>query len=76
MSTRDGEDYAADEGEPESGRVVFDITTWRCERRLPGLGLTQFRAFGADVEAEPEPFYADGGLALPARHRSGSLAPA
>jgi hypothetical protein len=54
------EDQATEGGEPESDRVVFHITTRCCERRLPGLGLTRFRALGASVEAQLDHFYAEG----------------
>jgi hypothetical protein len=60
MKAGDGEDQATEGGEPESDRVVFHITTRCCERRLPGLGLTRFRALGASVEAQLEPLYAGG----------------
>jgi hypothetical protein len=60
MKAGDGEDQATEEGEPESDRVVFHITTRCCERRLPGLGLTRFRVLGASVEAQLEPLYAGG----------------
>jgi hypothetical protein len=55
MKAGDGEDQATEGGEPESDRVVFHSTTRCCERRLPGLGLTRFRALGASVEAQLEP---------------------
>lgn len=59
VTTGEGEGQAQDENGEAEGRVVFHVTARRCERRLAGLGLTQFQALDVSVEVEPEPLCAN-----------------